>query len=104
MALPRHSRSPAPPTQLAGFPLPRWTGRYRSGKPNPLRRITVVASSATLVLATLMVPAFTKAPVVSQPAAAAAAASVQVLVFHGPAAQQDDPVVQATARIKALGA
>src|SRR5215475_14569985 len=81
----------------------RWTGRYRSGPPNHMRRATVIVSSAALVLATLAAPAFTTARVVSQPAAAATA-PVQVLVFHGPAAQQDDPVVQATARIKALGA
>ncbi|MBO0869476.1 MAG: ThuA domain-containing protein, partial [Micromonosporaceae bacterium] len=85
------------------FRLLRWTGRYRSGPPNPLRRVTVVAASAALVLATLVAPAFTNSPAVSQPAAAAAP-PIQVLVFHGPAAQQQDPVTQAVARIKALGA
>jgi type 1 glutamine amidotransferase len=68
-----------------------------------MRRVTVLASSATLVLATLVAPVFTTNPALSQ-AAAAATAPVNVLVFHGPAAAQDDPVVQATERIKALGA
>jgi glucose/arabinose dehydrogenase/PKD repeat protein/type 1 glutamine amidotransferase len=67
------------------------------------RRTAALASSAALVLGTFAVPAFTTNPLLSQ-AAAAAAAPVNVLVFHGQAAEQDDPVVLATARVKALGA
>jgi PKD repeat protein/type 1 glutamine amidotransferase len=90
--------------QRRHYRLFRWVGGLRSGSTNPLtRRLTVVASSATLVLGMLAVPALTTTPALGQ-AAAAAAAPVKVLVFHGPAAKQDDPVAQATATIKALGA
>lgn len=65
------------------------------------RRAVATASTALLLLGVLSVP--------TQPAAAAppptwGANAVNVLVFHGPAAQQDDPVARAVTAIKKLGA
>ncbi|WP_067494874.1 ThuA domain-containing protein [Actinoplanes sp. TFC3] len=59
-----------------------------------------IAAAAALTLATGLIAA------PSTPAAAAptAAPTPGVLVFHGPAAQQEDPVTEATAAVKELGA
>ncbi|MEV6377419.1 ThuA domain-containing protein [Micromonospora musae] len=72
----------------------------RTGVP---RRLGALASGAVLALGMLSVPASaapTRAPAAAD---AAAAASVRVLVFHGPAAEQDDPVGRAATAIKKLG-
>ncbi|GLH96676.1 ThuA domain-containing protein [Phytohabitans aurantiacus] len=60
-------------------------------------RLARALACAVLVLGTLTVPAFEK------PASAAGGKVVNVLVFHGPEDQQDDPVGRATAVIKNLG-
>ncbi|HEX5993711.1 MAG TPA: ThuA domain-containing protein, partial [Jiangellales bacterium] len=98
------------------FRLSRWVGRPRSDSTNPApaggptprrtearvaRRGAVLASSAALVLGLLAVPTFGTPATAEQ---APATAPVSVLVFHGPAAEQDDPVVQAAAAIRQLGA
>ncbi|WP_245737011.1 ThuA domain-containing protein [Micromonospora pattaloongensis] len=57
------------------------------------------ASSATLVLGMAAMPAFA-AP---EPTPQESKNPVKVLVFHGPAAQQDDPVTKAAAAIENLG-
>ncbi|HTF06964.1 MAG TPA: ThuA domain-containing protein, partial [Asanoa sp.] len=66
-----------------------------------LRRAFALASAAVLTLGILSGPA-------SAPAAAAAAPTwganaVNVLVFHGPVDQQDDPVNKAVAAVRKLG-
>ncbi|HEX5598628.1 MAG TPA: ThuA domain-containing protein [Micromonosporaceae bacterium] len=104
------------------FWLSRWVGRSRSDSSSPpppalsegppslhanrtgtLRRAAALASGATLVLGLSTLPA-TAAPLPAKDEpAAASTAPVKVLVFHGPADKQDDPVAQATAAIKDLG-
>jgi glucose/arabinose dehydrogenase/type 1 glutamine amidotransferase len=59
-------------------------------------------SGATLMLG-LTTPAAMSAQAKAGDPAPTTDASVNVLVFHGPAAQQDDPVEQATAAVKELG-
>src|SRR5687767_1111056 len=69
------------------------TGRHRS----VLRRALAATTAAVLVLGI--------APVTgAAPASAAAAAPISVLVFHGAAAAQQDPVARAAQTIKDLGA
>ncbi|MFU8854942.1 ThuA domain-containing protein [Micromonospora sp. SL1-18] len=84
------STTPPPPTQA----VPR-----RAGGP---RRVGALASSAALALGVLALPAQAAAPAAAAPAEAAAA--VKVLVFHGAVDKQDDPVAQATATIRKMGA
>jgi len=73
-------------------------GRRQTGT-GVLRRSAVVASGAVLVLG-LGVPA----PAAPQRAIEPASSTpVNVLVFHGPPAEQSDPVTMATAAIKRLG-
>ncbi|MGK5739958.1 ThuA domain-containing protein [Micromonospora sp. URMC 103] len=67
------------------------------------RRLLTLATGAALALGSLAVPAAAAAPTIVPAAGAAAAASVKVLVFHGPAAQQDDPVNRAANAITRLG-
>ena len=96
------------------FRLSRWVGRrLRSDStatpPPPARRRAVrragaLASSAALALGVLGLPAQAASPTPVKAAAAEAAAAVKVLVFHGPAAQQDDPVARAADRDPELGA
>ncbi|MEV1332614.1 ThuA domain-containing protein [Micromonospora costi] len=97
------------------FRISPWLGRHRSDPtgsrtdatlPEPLRRrgglprrLGALATGAVLALGGLGVPARAAAPA----AAPVAAASVKVLVFHGPATEQDDPVAGAAAAITKLG-
>jgi type 1 glutamine amidotransferase len=75
------------------------------------RSVLGVAIGASLVLGAVVGPAVAApaAPAVAAPAAAreaakaAVAAPLAVLVFHGAAADQQDPVARATATIKELG-
>ncbi|HEX5542684.1 MAG TPA: ThuA domain-containing protein, partial [Micromonospora sp.] len=103
------------------FRIPRWGGRFRSSSTSPptptlpggllprqrtgvLRRAVTLASGASLVLGLSTLPAIA-APVPQNKAVTTdgAAAQVNVLVFHGPADKQDDPVLDAAATIKELG-
>ncbi|MFI6265605.1 ThuA domain-containing protein [Micromonospora sp. NPDC051006] len=100
MANPRHSRiSPwhrrfrFEPTGTR--PDPVTAGPRRPGLP---RRLFALAAGTVLALGTLAVPASAAAP-----APAVDAAPVRVLVFHGLAAEQDDPVDGAATAIKKLG-
>ncbi|OQO94600.1 cytochrome C [Saccharomonospora piscinae] len=88
-------------------PRPR---RSLSGRARPgvVRRATVLATSATLALG-LSTAAAASQPAQPQQAAAppgdqAAAEAVSVLVYHGEATEQDDPVADAAAAIEQLGA
>jgi glucose/arabinose dehydrogenase/type 1 glutamine amidotransferase len=65
-------------------------------RPPIWRRALTALSSVALVLGLTMVPA-------AQATAEPAAATVKVLVFHGPAAKQDDPVNRGAAAIDELG-
>jgi PKD repeat protein len=65
-------------------------------------RPLVVLTGAALALGGAITPV-SAAPVTAPQASAAAATSVSVLVFHGAAADQQDPVIRATAAIKELG-
>ncbi|PXY27349.1 ThuA domain-containing protein [Prauserella muralis] len=81
----------------------------RSGRQRPasLRRTMVLVTSATLALGLSSIPALGQAqqPVPQQNAPRQNAESpVDVLVFHGAADKQDDPVGAATQAIKDLGA
>ncbi|MCW2637724.1 MAG: cytochrome, partial [Dactylosporangium sp.] len=106
--------------QRRHFRLSRWVGPPRSDPTNPpaptppggltswqrakarvWRRAVVLASGATLVVGVSALPALA-APSNPEPSEDSKA-SVKVLVFHGPAAQQDDPVGPAAAAIKNLG-
>ncbi|MFC3505514.1 ThuA domain-containing protein [Micromonospora krabiensis] len=69
---------------------------------NVRRTLATMAAIATLLPASAAVAA--AAPKAAPRAAAAAEDQVKVLVFHGPAAEQDDPVIRATAEIKNLAA
>lgn len=74
----------------------------------PWRRAVVLLSSAALTMGLSTLPAVqaqAQPPVerVDQEQAAATDTQVNVLVFHGPAAKQDDPVKQATVAIGNLG-
>ncbi|GAA4593604.1 hypothetical protein GCM10023194_58290 [Planotetraspora phitsanulokensis] len=78
-------------------------GLFVKPRPPAWRRALIMASSAALILG-LATPF--AVPAQAQPtdqSTVAADASVNVLVFHGPAAKQDDPVEQATASVKELG-
>lgn len=79
-----------------GRRVPRSLSRRRG-----LRTVGVVMISAAMAFGALLAPAVTTstAPV----AQAATVAPVRVLVFHGPAADQLDPVVRATDAIAGLG-
>jgi hypothetical protein len=73
-----------------------------------LRRAVVLLSSAALTAGLTALPAVQAQakPTVersSQDQGDAAGTQVNVLVFHGPAAKQDDPVKKATAAIENLG-
>jgi glucose/arabinose dehydrogenase/type 1 glutamine amidotransferase len=72
-------------------------------RPRPhARRALIMVSSAVLTLALVTQPAVPAQAKPSDPAPAADV-SINVLVFHGPTAQQDDPVERATAAVKELG-
>jgi glucose/arabinose dehydrogenase/type 1 glutamine amidotransferase len=63
-----------------------------------------LAASAVLALGLTAIPAQGETEAPRQASAAAASNPVNVLVFHGPAAEQDDPVQEAAETIQALGA
>ncbi|MEV5693363.1 ThuA domain-containing protein [Micromonospora globbae] len=95
------------------FRLSRWVGRPpRSDSPvappparrRALRRAGALASSAALALGVLGLPTQPVGAAPVQAAAAEAAAAVKVLVFHGPADKQDDPVTRAVDAIRGIGA
>ncbi|MGH3762477.1 ThuA domain-containing protein [Actinophytocola sp.] len=68
------------------------------------RTAAVMVISAAMSFGTLAAPAVAApAKPAAAPKAAAAATGVNVLVFHGPAADQNDPVVRATDAIAGLG-
>ncbi|MGI5160098.1 ThuA domain-containing protein [Microbispora sp. CA-102843] len=78
-------------------------------RPPAWRRAVITVSSVALTMGMAALPA-AAAPTPADPAPAghsehmqAADAPVTVLVFHGPAAKQDDPVEQAAAAVKDLG-
>ena len=86
-------------------------------RPRSLRRATILVTSATLALGLSSMPALGAPAKPEQPgnsgsqatanapeAGKNAADDVNVLVFHGPAAEQNDPVVKATDAIEELGA
>lgn len=86
-------------------------------RPRSLRRATILVTSATLALGLSSMPALGAPAKPEQPgnsgsqatanapeAGKNAAGDVNVLVFHGPAAEQNDPVVKATDAIEELGA
>ena len=102
------------------FRFSRWVGRLRSDSTNPPpsipsdgltawqragtavpRRAAFLASSATLLLGLSVLPAIA-APAKPEPPQKPTT-PVNVLVFHGPVAQQNDPVALATSAIKKLG-
>ncbi|MGW6504099.1 ThuA domain-containing protein [Nonomuraea angiospora] len=76
-------------------------------RPPAWRRLLITMSSAVLVLGLatpVAVPAQAQAAAAPKPPEPGPGkGSVNVLVFHGPADQQDDPVKQAAAAIKELG-
>lgn len=89
-------RSGAPPSRPA-----RASGHVWSW-----RRAVVLLSSAALTVGLGALPAVqanAQSPA-ENTQAAGAGSQVNVLVFHGPAAKQDDPVKKATAAIESLGA
>ncbi len=69
------------------------------------RTATVMAIGAAMTFGTLLTPAAAAPTAQAAPKADAVAAStaVNVLIFHGPAADQADPVVRATDAIAGLG-
>ena len=79
----------------------RWRRRARTAA-------AVVATSIALALAPSTGPVLASPGDTEQPgnerARAKASAPVDVLVFHGPAAEQDDPVTAAAAAVEELGA
>jgi PKD repeat protein/type 1 glutamine amidotransferase len=92
------------------------SSRDRRAGPRPLRRAAILATTATMALGLSAVPtlAFADPGRPAQPGNQARQAdkpaaeqpsdgSVNVLVFHGPAAEQGDPVVTATDTIEGLG-
>ncbi|WP_323184011.1 MULTISPECIES: ThuA domain-containing protein [unclassified Streptomyces] len=91
-------RSGSPPSRPARTSRHAW----------PWRRAVVLLSSAALTAGLSALPAVqaqAQPPVerLSQDQGAATETQVNVLVFHGPAAKQDDPVNKATAAIENLG-
>ena len=72
---------------------------FRSGRP---RRTAALAATAALALGLLTVPPGTASDANAAPPTWGNRV-VNVLVFHGPAAEQDDPVVKATNAIRKLG-
>ncbi|WP_055585733.1 ThuA domain-containing protein [Streptacidiphilus griseoplanus] len=80
------------------------SGLVRALRARPQGRATVLLASAALVMGLATLP--TQAATVtdqSRDAVDTSASSVNVLVFHGPAAQQDDPVTSAASAIERLG-
>src|SRR6187549_265141 len=92
-------RFPAGPLRIRGRATRPGSGHRRG----PLRVWSVVAGAA-LLLGGLSAPAVASKAAPPPAAKAAAADPIAVLVYHGPAAEQEDPVAQATATIKELGA
>ncbi|MDF6046409.1 ThuA domain-containing protein [Streptomyces sp. JH14] len=91
-------RSGSPPSRPARTSRHAW----------PWRRAVVLLSSAALTvglsgLPSVQAQAQQPAESVSQDQGTATETQVNVLVFHGPAAKQDDPVNKATAAIENLG-
>lgn len=78
------------------------TRRPTNGRRVGGRRGGVLVSCAVLVLGLLSMPAGA-APAPTAPAAPQSQNPVKILVFHGAAAEQEDPVSQATEAIEALG-
>lgn len=66
-------------------------------------RVWSVVAGAALLLGAITAPAVATRAAPREVAKAAAAVPVSVLVFHGAAAEQQDPVARATAAIKELG-
>jgi glucose/arabinose dehydrogenase len=96
----RHRPDPVDPSSPALDPVP--PARRRGA--GPFRRAVALASGAVLTLGLL------SAPVAAAPdsnvggvAPAWGGKAVNVLVFHGPAASQDDPVARAVSTIRKLG-
>jgi glucose/arabinose dehydrogenase/PKD repeat protein/type 1 glutamine amidotransferase len=71
-------------------------------RPSAWRRVMTIVSSVALMLGLAMLPAM-QAQAKSGDMGSADSAPVRVLVFHGPAAKQDDPVNRAAESIKSLG-
>ncbi|GAB3498936.1 ThuA domain-containing protein [Amycolatopsis cihanbeyliensis] len=79
--------------------------RRTAARPAPWRRALVLATSATLALGLSTTPASGQPDTPGNPAQGdAAATGVNVLVFHGTAAEQSDPVEEATDAVRELGA
>src|SRR5262245_63390112 len=85
---------------------------YKRSKPGPRlavarsrsrRQAMTLAASAVLALGLIALPAQGEAQAPQPAAAAAASSAVNVLVFHGPAEEQDDPVLEAADAIQQLG-
>jgi glucose/arabinose dehydrogenase/type 1 glutamine amidotransferase len=70
--------------------------------PPAWRRALIMVSSVALMLGLAALPAV-QAQAKPRDPATAAGAPVSVLVFHGPAAKQDDPVKRAAAAVEKLG-
>ncbi|WP_277671310.1 ThuA domain-containing protein, partial [Saccharomonospora viridis] len=86
----------------------RSLGRSLHGRarPNLLRRTTVLMTSTVLVagLSTMSASGQPETALRAAPEAGSAKADpVQVLVYHGEAAEQDDPVDEAADTIRQLG-
>ncbi|MGI5229749.1 ThuA domain-containing protein [Actinoallomurus sp. CA-142502] len=71
-------------------------------RPSTWRRVLTVVSSGALMLGLATLPAV-QAQAKAGDAAAAGGDSVRVLVFHGPADKQDDPVASAAGAVEKLG-
>jgi glucose/arabinose dehydrogenase/type 1 glutamine amidotransferase len=67
-----------------------------------LRHLLIIVTSVALLLGLATLPAV-RAQAQAGDMPSAAGASVRVLVFHGPAAKQDDPVKRAAEAVKNLG-
>lgn len=82
-------------------------GGYPGRRVRPWRRAVVMLSSAALSVGLSTLPAVQAqakpAESAAEEQAAATGSQVNVLVFHGPAAKQDDPVKKAAAAIGKLG-
>jgi type 1 glutamine amidotransferase len=86
---------------------------YKRSKPRPQllvarsrsrRQALALAASTVLALGLTAIPAQGGSPAPQPAAAPAKPSAVNVLVFHGPDAEQDDPVTEAAETIQQLGA
>lgn len=79
-------------------------GRRLSTRSKGRRALAVVTSAALIAGGSLTSASAAAATPRQAPEVAAAAAGVSVLVFHGPAGEQQDPVTRAAAALKEIGA